>query len=283
MRFMEDIKPGYFAVIPANVRYSKEISNGAKLLYAEITCLSNQHGYCWASNTYFSKLYEVSIDTISRWISELARAEFIVTIVDNAAGNSRKIWLYETQGIGKKQDTLSAKMPKGYRQKTGYPIRKNADIIVKENSKNETTTKEKIDVAVFDPSVNALIVDSMPLEAKKENPSPVPPPPSQPAESLPRRWDAFDIDTEAAAMKEDYRVCEKFAIDLGNNLEIAKGMLPGFIDSFVSDQKTVGQTYNNRIEFRKHFFNLVRRKAEIARDKPTQTPSKNLTSNMRQL
>ena len=41
---MEEIKPNYFAVIPANVRYDNELTEKAKLLYGEITCLSNKEG-----------------------------------------------------------------------------------------------------------------------------------------------------------------------------------------------------------------------------------------------
>ena len=107
----------YYAVIPATVRYSKEVCDGAKLLYAEITSLCNKEGFCWAKNAYFAELYSKSPDTISRWISELARAGFILTLVDSADGNSRKIWLSETQGIGKNAERVSAKMPRGYRQK----------------------------------------------------------------------------------------------------------------------------------------------------------------------
>ena len=48
----EEIKPNYFAVIPANVRYDNELTEKEKLLYGEITCLSNKEGYCFALNNY---------------------------------------------------------------------------------------------------------------------------------------------------------------------------------------------------------------------------------------
>lgn|SRR5699024_3241527 len=73
-----DSKKSYYAIVPANVRYDKCITNGAKLLYGEITALSNQHGYCWASNSYFAKLYNVSNKTISRWISQLKNNNYII-------------------------------------------------------------------------------------------------------------------------------------------------------------------------------------------------------------
>ena len=40
--------PGYYAVIPANVRYDKRLKPNAKLLFGEITCLTNKKGFCWA-------------------------------------------------------------------------------------------------------------------------------------------------------------------------------------------------------------------------------------------
>ena len=70
-------KPNYYAVIPAEVRYARGITPNAKLLYAEITALSQKDGSCWASNKYFAKLYNVSTVTISRWISSLVENNFI--------------------------------------------------------------------------------------------------------------------------------------------------------------------------------------------------------------
>ena len=68
---MIKINQSYYAIIPANVRYDTELTPNAKLLYGEITALCNEKGFCWASNGYFSELYNVKKETISRWISKL--------------------------------------------------------------------------------------------------------------------------------------------------------------------------------------------------------------------
>ena len=63
--------PSYYAIIPANVRYDKDICANAKLLYGEITALCNKSGYCWATNEYFAELYNVSRVSISKWVNQL--------------------------------------------------------------------------------------------------------------------------------------------------------------------------------------------------------------------
>jgi len=68
---MMDNKKSYYAIIPANVRYDKRLNANAKLLFGELTALSNEKGYCWASNSYFAELYEVSTKSISSWVKRL--------------------------------------------------------------------------------------------------------------------------------------------------------------------------------------------------------------------
>ena len=63
--------PSYYAIIPATVRYDKNLPAGAKLLYGEVTALSNQKGYCFASNGYFSDLYGCTPQAISKWFKQL--------------------------------------------------------------------------------------------------------------------------------------------------------------------------------------------------------------------
>ena len=72
-------QPNYYAIISAEVRFDKNLTAHAKLLYAEITALLNMNGECFATNRYFSKLYGKSILTISKWIKELIVNGYILT------------------------------------------------------------------------------------------------------------------------------------------------------------------------------------------------------------
>lgn len=120
---MENLeRPNYYAIIPASVRYS-DVSANAKLLYGEITALTNKTGTCWASNKYFGNLYGVHSDTVTRWVKELADGGFITTKINKSEGNRRLIRI------------------------TDIPTRKNADTYpqkrqVNNNTNNKTTYVE---------------------------------------------------------------------------------------------------------------------------------------------
>lgn len=83
----------YYAVIPADVRYDKDLRPNAKLLYAELTSLSNKHGYCWATNEYFAELFGLTAATVSRLISQLASKGYIrCEMAATDKGSERRIY-----------------------------------------------------------------------------------------------------------------------------------------------------------------------------------------------
>lgn len=69
--------PGYYAVIPADIRYDEELPANAKLLYGEISAMAAAAGFCWARNSYFASLYHRDKTTISRWLRMLERRGYI--------------------------------------------------------------------------------------------------------------------------------------------------------------------------------------------------------------
>lgn len=115
---MEDEKPSYYSIITADVRYDERLKPNEKLLYSEITALSNKYGYCTATNSYFSKLYRADKSTVSRWVSHLEKCGY-VQVEQNRNGKrivQRKIYPVATPLLTKKS------IP--YAQKDQYPIDK---------------------------------------------------------------------------------------------------------------------------------------------------------------
>ena len=113
---MNEEKSNYYAIIPATIRYSRDLKPNEKLLYGEITALANRYGYCYAQNRYFAELYNVSIETVSRWLSHLQKLGFIKIEIrrnENKEIIARYIYIVDTP----------------YCQNSQYPI----DEKVKEN------------------------------------------------------------------------------------------------------------------------------------------------------
>jgi len=65
------MEQNYYIVIPAPVFMDRRLSSSAMVLYGQISSLCNQSGYCWATNSYFAKINDVSKNTISSIVSKL--------------------------------------------------------------------------------------------------------------------------------------------------------------------------------------------------------------------
>lgn len=96
--------PNYYSIIPANVRYNKELSFLEKFLYCEFTALSNVDGYCFAKNKYFADLYDKDEKTISRAISHLEELGYINIEYEKVGTrvSKRKISILVTKTTGDK-------------------------------------------------------------------------------------------------------------------------------------------------------------------------------------
>ena len=98
-------QPGFWALIPASVRYDKELPPNAKLLYGEVTALSDKLGYCYAQNSYFSDLFGLSERSVTRLLSTLVDRGYLrVDVVRDTATQEvleRRIYaIYNTEGAG---------------------------------------------------------------------------------------------------------------------------------------------------------------------------------------
>lgn len=128
----------YYAILPANVRYDKKLTPGAKLLYAEITALCNEKGFSWATNDYFEKLYNVNDRTIQRWLKDLKNENYIY--IENL-NNKRFIYIQSN----------TTKMSQGGRQKCRGGVTKMSHRILKKNIIKEYkgNIKENNDVDII--------------------------------------------------------------------------------------------------------------------------------------
>ena len=110
--------PSYYAIIPAKVRYDNNLRANEKLLYGEITTLSNKSGECWASNNYFADLYDVTPQAISKWISDLEEQGYIsTTLVYNKDTKEVEKRIIRLSEVSTYIDRVSTNVDGGYQQK----------------------------------------------------------------------------------------------------------------------------------------------------------------------
>lgn len=129
--------PSFFSILTADVRYSDKIKALEKLLFSEVTALSNKNGYCTAGNEYFSQVYGISERTVTRRLGKLAKAGFIKIVIeqntDKGNGVIRKIYpLINQNGASG-----------GGSQKWRGGIAKNGEGVVAKNGEQNSTSLEQ--------------------------------------------------------------------------------------------------------------------------------------------
>lgn len=117
--------PSYYAIIPAQIRYDADLKPNEKLLYGEITALSNKYGYCNAGNAYFAELYKVEKKTISSWVNRLKDKGYIDTVIvyEDKKVVERRIYVETKRTTAKVGIPIHQKV-EGYPSESGDPIHK---------------------------------------------------------------------------------------------------------------------------------------------------------------
>lgn len=126
--------PGYYSILTARVRYAP-ITSSAKLLYSELTALSQIEGYCYAGNAYFAELYSVEERQVRRWLNELTLLSVIRIEFHNG---QRRIYILDDPGAAGavKKDRGAVLNDRGGRsKKTGKAVKKD-----RHNNINNTTS-----------------------------------------------------------------------------------------------------------------------------------------------
>ena len=133
-------KPSYYSIIPANVRYDKNLKPNEKLLYSEITSLCNKSGICYASNKYFAELYEVDIATVSRWVNNLIDNDYLYVNYDK--NNQRNLSIDKTTLLTKKSIPID--------EKINTLLTKKSSIIINNNNKYNKEEEIQEEETIFD-------------------------------------------------------------------------------------------------------------------------------------
>lgn len=82
----QEVRMGYYCVIPAMILDDNELSADEKILYGRIAGLANKEGYCYASNSYFENSFKGKNGkpkdraTIIRWLNHIEEKGYIKRI-----------------------------------------------------------------------------------------------------------------------------------------------------------------------------------------------------------
>lgn len=144
----ESDQPSYYAIIPSEVRYCEELKYAERLLYGEITALTNKEGYCFATNRYFAELYNVIPGTILRWINHLETLGFIrLEIIKDEKNQIIERRIYIKEGMKNMQKEILTEL-EDLRDETEFIIN-NEENIENKHIENYLRSLERIRYNLF--------------------------------------------------------------------------------------------------------------------------------------
>lgn len=155
-------KPNYYSIMTAEVRYSDKISDSAKLLFSEITALSNKYGYAFPSNQFLANIYNVSISTIQRRLKELKDNNFIkvVLIRDKDDNQVLQRQLYPITTPSVKSDTTPSSTSDTTPSSTSATYNNTRDNNINNNNKDVVVSKKTID-EIKEKTQNRLVKENI--------------------------------------------------------------------------------------------------------------------------
>lgn len=211
-------KPNYYAIIPADVRYDNKLRANEKLLYGEITALTQKTGECWASNRYFSELYNVKINAVATWIKHLKELNYIdVDYIYKGKEIEKRIIKL---GTIQKDTTYSQKDMGVFTKRYEGTIQKGEDnnTSINNTRKNNTSIKENIKRKYFDnDKLNDIFLEFLEIRKKKKAVNS-----DRAIKTLINKLSKYDEDTKYKMIEQSLVNSWKDVYEIKNNLKKEK-------------------------------------------------------------
>ena len=136
----------WMAVIPATILFDNKLNDRDKIIYAIVSNLTHERGYCWATNKYLAQKLDCTIITVQRALKKLSDRNYLdIEVLRNENGTSRIIRLenYKNitieKGISKKKQGGTSKMIQGHIKKDTH------NSIIEYNSINKNINTSGVD------------------------------------------------------------------------------------------------------------------------------------------
>lgn len=101
-------KPRCYSILPAQIRYNKNLSPTAKILFSEIDMLSHKNGYCFAANAYFAENFGVSDRQICTCMKQLSQLGFIRIVKEEGQRRIYPAQELSAQNMGTKKTSVAS-------------------------------------------------------------------------------------------------------------------------------------------------------------------------------